>query len=190
MKILQLSYPNSKFPSMPCGLVLGNFDGVHRGHLALIEELKRLNKMRTARLPLGALCFAEHPSKYFGKPVPMLCDNAEKVDLFRKAGLQFVIFCDFAELKDLSPEDFVMKILIENAIAVWLFAASITASAKRAPVPPRTLHTGSVHNRVVPYRSFRQSQTGANRSAPAPYARCWSTDTPRMPRAFWDVPLP
>ncbi len=114
MKILELKYPNGTLPSMPCGLVLGNFDGVHRGHLALIEELKRLNKARKTRLPLGALCFAEHPSKYFGKPVPMLCDNAEKIELFRKAGLQFVIFCDFAELKDLSPEEFVMKILIER----------------------------------------------------------------------------
>ena len=114
MKIFELDYPNSEFPSMPCGLVLGNFDGVHRGHLALIDELKRLNKTRKHHLPLGALCFAEHPSKHFGKPVPMLCNNDEKVELFRKAGLQFVIFCDFAKLKDLSPEDFVAKILIKT----------------------------------------------------------------------------
>ena len=112
MKILNLSYPSGEFPSMPCGLVLGNFDGVHRGHLALINELKRLNKTRKERLPLGALCFAEHPSVYFGNPVPMLSSNEEKIELFKKAGLQFVIFCDFAELKDLSPEDFVAKILI------------------------------------------------------------------------------
>ena len=114
MKILKLDYPNGEFPSMPCGLVLGNFDGVHRGHLALIEELKRLNKARKQRLPLGALCFAEPPSKYLGTPVPQLCSNEEKAELFRKAGLQFVIFCDFAQLRDLSPEDFVAQILLKT----------------------------------------------------------------------------
>lgn len=114
MRIIELDYPDDRFPSMPCGLVLGNFDGVHRGHLALIEELKRLNKQRRQHLPLGALCFTEHPTHYFGKPTPLLCSNEEKIDLFRRAGLQFVIFCDFAQLKDLSPEDFVAKILIKT----------------------------------------------------------------------------
>jgi riboflavin kinase/FMN adenylyltransferase len=114
VKVFELNYPNGEFPSMPCGLVLGNFDGVHRGHLALVKELKRLNKTRKQPLPLGALCFAEHPSVFFGKPVPMLCNNDEKIELFRKAGLQFVIFCSFAQLKDLSPEDFVIKILLKT----------------------------------------------------------------------------
>jgi len=114
VRIFELNYPNEKFPSMPCGLVLGNFDGVHRGHLALIEELKRLNKQRRQHLPLGAFCFTKHPSGYFGKPAPLLCDNEQKIELFRRAGLQFVIFCDFAQLKDLSPEDFVAKVLIQT----------------------------------------------------------------------------
>lgn len=114
MKIIDLKHPENEFPSMPCGLVLGNFDGVHRGHLALIDELKRVNKTRANRLPLGALCFEQHPSHYFGKPAPMLCDNKDKIELFRRAGLQFVIFCDFAQMKDMSPEEFVAKVLIHQ----------------------------------------------------------------------------
>ena len=84
MKIIDLNHPHREFPVTACGLVLGNFDGVHRGHMALIEELKRLNKTRKNRLPLGALCFAEHPSKYFGKPVPMLRVGVE--DCFGRSG--------------------------------------------------------------------------------------------------------
>lgn len=114
MKIVDLKHPNKEFPSLPCGLVLGNFDGVHRGHLALIEELKRLNKTRKQPLPLGAFCFIQHPTHYFGRPAPLLCDNEQKIELFRRAGLQFIIFYDFAELKDLSPEEFVAKILIHQ----------------------------------------------------------------------------
>ena len=114
MKVFELNYPNGEFPSMPCGLVLGNFDGVHRGHLALVKELKRLNKTRKQRLPLGAFCFEQHPSQHFGKPVALLCDNDQKIELFRQAGLQFVIFCDFAEFKDMPPEEFVAKFLIHQ----------------------------------------------------------------------------
>ena len=114
MKIIDLKHPNSEFPALPCGLVLGNFDGVHRGHLALVEELKRLNKQRKRRLPLGAFCFTQHPMQYFGKPIPLLCDNEEKMELLCRAGLQFIIFCDFAELKDMSPEEFVAKVLIHQ----------------------------------------------------------------------------
>lgn len=114
MKIINLKNPACEFPSMPCGLVLGNFDGVHRGHLALVEELKRLNKQRKQRLPLGAFCFLQHPSQYFGNPIPLLCDNEEKMALLCRAGLQFIIFCDFADLKDMSPEEFVAKFLIHQ----------------------------------------------------------------------------
>ena len=95
-----------------CGLVLGNFDGVHRGHQALIAELKRRNAKRSPRLPLGAFCFIKHPSHLLGTPVPQLTDNQKKMKLLHEQGLQFIVLCDFAELRDLSPEDFVKDVLI------------------------------------------------------------------------------
>ena len=114
MQFIDLKYPDRALAPMDCGLVLGNFDGVHRGHVALIEDLNRLNALRRNRLPLGAFCFSEHPSHYLGHPVPRLCTNQEKMELFRRAGLQFVIFCDFPTYKDLSPERFVIETLIRD----------------------------------------------------------------------------
>ncbi|MBR6554289.1 MAG: adenylyltransferase/cytidyltransferase family protein [Clostridia bacterium] len=111
MKIVDLNHPHRELPVTACGLVLGNFDGVHRGHAALIEELKRQNEKLSTPLALGAFCFERHPSFYFGKPSPLLCSNEEKMEQFRKAGLQFVIWGDFAELKDLSPREFVTEFL-------------------------------------------------------------------------------
>lgn len=99
---------------IPCGLVLGNFDGVHRGHLALIQELKHQNEISGNRLALGAFCFERHPFFSFGKPISLLCSNEEKLELFRRAGLQFVILGDFDDLKDLSPEEFVCEFLWER----------------------------------------------------------------------------
>ncbi len=111
MKIVDLNNPARELSPMPCGLVLGNFDGVPRGHLALIEDLKRQNEKLDTPLALGAFCFERHPSFYFGKPIPLLCSNGEKMEQFRRAGLQFVIWGDFAELKDLSPREFVTDFL-------------------------------------------------------------------------------
>lgn len=112
MQIISLSTGKNYEALAACGLVLGNFDGVHRGHQALISELKRLNAVRTPRLPLGAFCFTKHPSHELGTPVPQLTDNEKKMRLLREQGLQFIVLCNFAELRDLSPEDFVKDVLI------------------------------------------------------------------------------
>ena len=114
MKIIDLKHPDRDYPIVDCGLMLGNFDGVHRGHKALIDELKRLNKKRSPHLPLGAFCFTSHPSQYFGSPIPLLCDTEQKMELFRRAGLQFIVLCDFEEMKDMSPEEFVADVLIRD----------------------------------------------------------------------------
>ena len=114
MQILDLRHPNTPYPITECGLVLGNFDGVHRGHRALISELKRLKSDCHATVPLGAFCFIEPPLAYFGKPVLQLTDNQKKMELLRREGLQFIILCDFSEVVDLSPEEFVSNILVER----------------------------------------------------------------------------
>ena len=115
MEIVNLKHPNEPIEWSACGLCLGNFDGVHLGHRALIDELKRLNAARDVKLPLGALCFSKPPSLYLSRhPVPQLATNEEKFRLFREAGLAFVVLFDFAELRDLAPEAFVYDILISK----------------------------------------------------------------------------
>lgn len=112
MQILDLRHPSEPYPITECGLVLGNFDGVHRGHKALIAALKRLKAETKSSVPLGAFCFTEPPSRHFGVNVPQLTDNQKKIELLRREGLQFIILCDFPTVANLSPEEFVAKILI------------------------------------------------------------------------------
>ena len=115
MQIIHLKHPDREFALTDCALCLGNFDGVHRGHRALIDELKRKNAQRTERLPMGALLFSTPPSLFLSStPIPQLNTLEEKLELLREAGLHFAIIYDFAQLKDLSPDDFVRRILIEQ----------------------------------------------------------------------------
>lgn len=112
MEFIHLTKETLQLEPRACGLVLGNFDGVHRGHIALIDELKRRNAARSTPLLLGALCFRTPPSHTLGTPVPQLTTNQEKFALLRRAGLHFVLLYDFEELRELSPEQFVKDILI------------------------------------------------------------------------------
>lgn len=50
---------------MPCALTIGNFDGVHRGHQAVIAQLDA--RARAARLPTCVLTFEPHPREYFAR---------------------------------------------------------------------------------------------------------------------------
>lgn len=113
MKIIDLKNQSEMQAPGDCGLCLGNFDGVHRGHRALIEELKRQNAARKSPLPLGALLFETPPSVLLGHPIPQLNTLEEKLTLLFEAGLDFAILLDFAAVRDMSPDDFVQSVLID-----------------------------------------------------------------------------
>ena len=134
MKIIRLKHPEKPFPAVPCGLCLGNFDGVHQGHRALIRELKQKNTELQTHLPLGALLFTEPPAVALGLPaVPQITTMEEKLHLLYEAGLEFAILYDFNEIKDLSPEEFVRDVLLTECqckIAVCGFNYSFGKGGK------------------------------------------------------------
>ena len=47
----------------PVGLTIGNFDGVHRGHRAMLQRL--VERTRELRLPCSVLTFEPHPREFF-----------------------------------------------------------------------------------------------------------------------------
>ena len=154
MKVVSLARME-EYPMPPaCGLCLGNLDGVHRGHRALIDELKQQNAARAEKLPLGALLFETPPSAILGRCVPQINTLGEKMELLHEAGLSFVILLDFAAVKDMAPDDFVREILIDAChcrLAVCGFNYSY--GARGAGNPTRLAETFSGDGRslfVVP----------------------------------------
>lgn len=89
-------------------MALGFFDGVHLGHRAVIGGCAS----DSAALKSIVLTFRESPSRVLGKQSPpLLTDNSRKAQLIEKIGADELIFADFAAIKDMSPQDFVDKIL-------------------------------------------------------------------------------
>ncbi len=96
-------------------LCLGNFDGVHRGHAALIRETIALADHLRADFPdikAGAWCFALPPRRYLcGERSVQITSLREKADLMADMGLDCLYLGDFAALRQLSPEIFVRDVL-------------------------------------------------------------------------------
>lgn len=92
-------------------VALGNFDGMHVGHMAVLEGAKSFQK--DGLVPVAVL-FDEHSMKAItGIAPPMLMTIGERNEYIIKKGLKLKTII-FNEIKNLSPEDFVEKILVEK----------------------------------------------------------------------------
>jgi riboflavin kinase/FMN adenylyltransferase len=96
-------------------LALGNFDGVHRGHQALLDAARAEAARRTSAY--GILTFEPHPASYFRpqEPVFRLTPHPLKQRLLAAYGVDLMAVCAFDDtLSSLSPEDFVARHLVER----------------------------------------------------------------------------
>ena len=96
-------------------LCLGNFDGVHLAHRQLIQRALDLQKKRYPNAVCGVFCFHTPSWEYLLTPPPSyLTSLEEKLDLFADCGIEYVFLADFPSVRQLSPEDFVQRVLIEK----------------------------------------------------------------------------
>ena len=94
---------------------IGNFDGLHIGHQAVIERTRRLAEDRGA--PSALLTFEPHPADYFAeRPVAFrLTPPNVKASVAERLGLSGIVFVTFdAWLAGRTAEEFVRTILVER----------------------------------------------------------------------------
>lgn len=94
-------------------LAIGNFDGVHRGHQALLKSATE-----TARATghiAGAIVFEPHPHDFFQPDQPQfrLTSQTEKIRLFRLMGLDVAIVLPFdVHLANMPAQEFLERVLV------------------------------------------------------------------------------
>lgn len=96
-------------------VAIGNFDGVHLGHQALISAM--LQKAHAEKLCPTVLTFYPHPVEVLKphKKLERLTTTSEKLELLEKLGVEQVFVARFDEaLSHLSPEDFFQSYLNEG----------------------------------------------------------------------------
>jgi riboflavin kinase/FMN adenylyltransferase len=104
---------------------LGNFDGLHRGHLKLLERVRRQAAERSGT-PV-AVIFDPHPPRVLrpDKAPPLLMTLDQKIEAFDRAGMQGLAIVRFTpELSQWEPEVFVTKVLMD-----WLRVAEVWVGA-------------------------------------------------------------
>jgi riboflavin kinase/FMN adenylyltransferase len=106
-------------------MALGNFDGLHRGHMKIIDRVRRRAGERGGTP--AAMTFDPHPSRVLrpDKAPPLLMTGSQKLEALGRAGMQGVAVVRFThELSSWDPERFVRTVLVE-----WLHVAEVWVGA-------------------------------------------------------------
>jgi riboflavin kinase / FMN adenylyltransferase len=123
--------------SQPLALAIGNFDGVHRGHQAILETCR--NTASLLGFQPAALTFSPLPREYFAKlkndpalAPPRLMSVTEKLAAFQRAGIEQAFIPHFgAAFSGQSPQDFIERLVGMNVR--WLMVGEdFRFGAKRA----------------------------------------------------------
>jgi riboflavin kinase / FMN adenylyltransferase len=106
-------------------LALGNFDGLHRGHIKIIERVRRVAVERGGTSLV--LTFDPHPPRIVrpDKAPPLLMTLEQKLEALGKAGIHGVAIVTFThDLSRWEPETFVKTVLVD-----WLRVAEVWVGA-------------------------------------------------------------
>ena len=106
-------------------LALGNFDGLHRGHMKIIDRVRQRAGER-AGIP-AAMPFDPHLPRVLrpDKAPPLLMTRDQKVEALKRSGMQGLAFVRFTpELSMWDPETFVRNVLVDwlHVFEVWVGA--------------------------------------------------------------------
>ena len=103
----------------PVALTIGNFDGVHRGHQAMLARL--VDAAEDLRLVPAVLTFDPHPREFFapGRSPARISSRRDKLERLAAAGVALTIVARFdAALAATSPQAFVDDVLVATLTKV------------------------------------------------------------------------
>lgn len=96
-----------------CAITIGNFDGVHRGHQALLKQL--ITKAKADNLLTVVISFKPSPKEFFGKKQAQITSFNEKFKLLQAQGIDEYLLLNFNEdFANITAENFIVNILIKK----------------------------------------------------------------------------
>ncbi len=107
--------------SAPVALTIGNFDGVHLGHRAMLTRL--VESARSKSLVSCVLTFEPHPREFFtpSSAPARLSNLREKLEAFASLGVERTQICRFnRNFADLSAQEFIERVVCRGLNTKWL----------------------------------------------------------------------
>lgn len=119
--------PAELAPAPARAVAIGNFDGVHLGHRAVIDGIAGLG------MPRAVVTFDPHPRAFFGHEVPELCSFERRVQLLAETGVEEILALPFdREMAQLAPEAWVERYLRPIGATVVAVGADFRFGHRRA----------------------------------------------------------
>ncbi|ACB33506.1 riboflavin biosynthesis protein RibF [Leptothrix cholodnii SP-6] len=165
-----------------CALTIGNFDGVHRGHQAMLALLQ--NEARHRGLPSCVLSFEPHPRDFFatvsGKPglaPARIATLRDKLGELERCGVDQVVLMRFdARFAALSPQAFIDEVLVQGLGARYVLVgddfcfgakragdyAMLDAAGSAAGFDVARMMSYEVHGTRVSSSAVREALTGGD----------------------------
>jgi len=93
-------------------VALGNFDGLHIGHMVLIDKITEY--AREKNISSCVWTFAEHSLNILKSDyaVPYITAREEKIEILKRKNIDYLVFQDFNFVRHFSPEQFIEKVII------------------------------------------------------------------------------
>ncbi len=104
-----------------CALTIGNFDGVHRGHQALLKQV--VSAAQSRGIEAAVLTFEPHPREFFtpDNAPARVANLRDKADALEACGIERLFVLHFnRQLASMSAETFIDEILVEGCATRWL----------------------------------------------------------------------
>jgi len=146
-----------------CALTIGNFDGVHRGHRALIERVT--TKARELSVSSCVLTFEPHPREFFaGDRAPArLTRLRDKLELLAAAGVQRTHIARFdTRFAALDAERFIEEMLKKGLGALWLLVGRDFRFGARRAGDFSTLQTRGLEVEAMPDVQFEGTRVSSS----------------------------
>ncbi len=136
---------------VPVALAIGNFDGVHRGHQALLAQL--VAAARAHGLTPAVMTFEPHPREFFmpERAPARVANLRDKIGSLRSAGIERVFIQHFnRRFAALSPEQFIDDVLVDGLNTRWLLVGDdFRFGARRAGDVELLRRRGQKHGYTV-----------------------------------------
>ncbi|MEK6315750.1 MULTISPECIES: bifunctional riboflavin kinase/FAD synthetase [Burkholderia] len=151
----------------PCALTIGNFDGVHRGHQALLARVRAAADARG--LPVCVMTFEPHPREFFnpaGAP-PRIAMLRDKLEALRENGVDRVVVEHFNHtFANQAPEAFVEQTLVNGLHTRWMIVGDdFRYGARRAGNFASLQEAGARHGFDVEQMATLAAPNGARISS-------------------------
>ncbi len=149
--------------STPTAIALGNFDGIHRGHLEVIQPVLDWDDPCSCKT---VVTFDPHPQQYFtGQQRQLLTPYPERSQILEQLGIEQIVLLPFdRDLVRLSPQEFVQQIVVEKLQARFVsvgedFRFGNQRAGSASELVAMTASYG-IPTRIAPLEMIRDGGTG------------------------------